>query len=43
LPFLASSDAPFDQLAQTAFSLADINEAFGAAERREVVRASIVP
>jgi threonine dehydrogenase-like Zn-dependent dehydrogenase len=43
LRFLASSDAPFDQLAQTEFSLADINEAFVAAERREVVRASIVP
>ncbi|WP_436777423.1 zinc-binding dehydrogenase [Yinghuangia sp. YIM S09857] len=30
-------------LESTAFSLADINEAFGAADRREVVRVSIVP
>lgn len=34
---------PFDKMFATNFALEDINEAFELAERREVVRASIVP
>lgn len=39
----AQERLPLDRLAPTTFPLDDINEAFRAADRREVVRASIVP